>query len=54
MDKTPKYNTGSQTKQKNKNIREVAKSNAAQLERQELEEQIFNIGTSVVIDKVVT
>lgn len=38
VEQTPKYNTGSQTKLKNKNIGETAKSSAAQLERQELEE----------------
>lgn len=38
MEQTPKYNTGSQTKSKTKNIRETAKSNAAQLERQKVKE----------------
>jgi len=45
MEQTLKCNTGSQTKLKNKNIRETAKRNAAQLDRQELEEYIFNIST---------
>lgn len=40
-ERSPKCNIGSQKQPKNKNIRETAKSDGGQLERQELE-QIFN------------
>lgn len=33
MEQTPKYNSGSPTKLKSKNMKETANSNAAQLER---------------------
>lgn len=38
IEQTPRCNSGSPTKLKNKNIRGTGKSSVAQLERQELEE----------------